>query len=203
MKDVRDSKLLNVLVPCGIVLILFCLLFSISNSTGRALEILSIIFVIVQFILGILIIIFSIKWTHRATQLFVGMLLLSWGLMFVLISKVFPITIKECWPLYGTIAGILLFVSGFYKYQKMKFGYCIPALTLIGMSIWYSFFSFKIIKKSFLTVASNIGPLFMLLIAVLLVVLFLLQQKHKKLVFPDDEPGTFSDEDDGIMTPED
>ena len=105
MKDVRDSKLLNVLVPCGIVLILFCLLFSISNSTGKALEILSIVFLVVQFILGALIIIFSIKWTHRATQLFVGMLLLSWGLMHVLISRVLPITIKECWPLYGAVAG--------------------------------------------------------------------------------------------------
>lgn len=203
MKDVRDSKLLNILVPCGIALVLFFLLFSFTNSTGRTQEIISVVFLILQFILGVLISVLSVRWTHRATQLFIGLLLFFWGVTHVFVSNILPVTIKECWPIYGVVAGILLFVSGFYKYHKIKFGFFIPSVTLVGMGLWYSFFSFKIIKKSFLTVASNIGPLFMLLIAILLVILFLLQQKHKKLVFPDDETGTFSDEDEEIMTPED
>lgn len=203
MKDVRDSKLLNVLVPCGILLILACMLFSFMNSTAKTIDVLAIVFLILQFIFGILIVAFSLKWTHRATQLYVGLLLLAWGALHVYISYFSSISLKEFWPVYGICAGVLLLISGYYKYQKLKFGYVIPSVTLLGMGIWYSLFSFKIIKKSFMTVASNLGPIFMLLIAVLLIILFLVQQRHKEFVFPDDEPGTFSDEDDEIMKIED
>lgn len=200
MKDVKDSKLLRFLVPFGVVIATLCMLFSFRNTTDKSLDLVSIFSLTVQFVIGILITVFSIKTTHKATHLFLGLLLIFWGIFYVLVSYVFSVTIKECWPIYGIMTGILLFVSGFYKYEKMKFGYVIPAFTLFCMGLWYSFFSFKIIKKSFVTVASNLGPFFMLLIAVLLVIFFLLQQKHKELVLADDETGTFSDEDDEIMT---
>ena len=199
MRDERDSKLLNVLVSCGVFFIAVCLMFTFMSSTAKAIEILSFFFLAFQFITGILIIVLALKISHKGTQLFLGLLLVFWGILKVLIEYIFVASIKEVWPLYGIAASILLFVSGLYKYQRLKFGYAIPSITLLGMSLWYSLFSFNIIKKSFLEVASGLGPFFMLLVAVILVVFFLLQKKHKELVFPDDEPGTFSDEDDEIM----
>jgi len=77
----------------------------------------------------------------------------------------------------------------------MKFGYAIPAVTLFCMGIWYSLFSFDIIKVSFVSIAGTVGPIFMILVALLLVGFFLLQQKHKELIVTDDDTGVFSDED--------
>lgn len=199
MKDVSNSKLLNVLIPCGVALFIACAVFAFLNSPPKMIDNLIIAFQILQFVLGVVIIIISIKKTHRATQLFIGLLLIVWAIFYFLLQYCLPCTLKEFWPVYGIATGALLFVSGFYKYQKFKFGYVVPAFTLFGMGVWYSFFSFNIIKKSFLTVVSNLGPAFMLVLAILLVVLFLLQQKHKEFVLPDDELGTFSDEDDEIM----
>lgn len=198
MKDVNDSKLLNVLIPCGIALFLFSAIVAFVNSTPKMLDIISVIFLVIQFILGLLIVIVSVKKTYRATQLFIGLIFIFWDILHVLFSYVVILSLKQTWPLFGVTVGILLFVSGFYKYRTFKFGYVIPSATLTGMGIWYSFFSFKIIKKPFLTVASNLGPIFMLVIAILLVLLFLVQQRHKEFVLSDDETGTFSDEDEEI-----
>ena len=198
MKDVNNSKLLNVLIPCGIALFLFCAVVAFVSSTPKMIDILNILFMILQFIFGLLIVIFSVRWTHRATQLFIGLIFIFWDILYVLFNYVFTVSIKQVWPIYAVFVGILLFVSGFYKYRTPKFGYVIPSATLIGMGVWYSFFSFKIIKKPFLTVASNLGTIFMLLIAALLIILFLVQQRHKKFVLSDDETGTFSDEDEEI-----
>ena len=73
--------------------------------------------------------------------------------------------------------------------------FLIPSVTLFGMGCWYSLFSFGLVKLSFKTVAITLGPLFMLLIAVFLIVFFFVQQKHKELVFSDEETGIFADEE--------
>ena len=114
---------------------------------------------------------------------------------------VFPYTIKEFWPLFGVITGILWFIAGRMKYCKLKFGFVIPSVTLFGMGLWYSLFSFEIIKLSFKSVACSLGPIFMVSIAVFLVLLFLAQQRHKELVFSDEEEtGVFSDEESSIRS---
>jgi hypothetical protein len=107
------------------------------------------------------------------------------------------------WPLLGVSAGLLWFVAGKWKYKVLKFGYLIPSITLFGMGCWYSLFSFGLIKLSFRAVAITLGPLFMLLIAVFLILFFLLQQKHKELVFSDEETGVFSDEEASFKSDDD
>ena len=56
------------------------------------------------------------------------------------------------------------------------------------------------IKLSFKSVALTLGPLFMLLVAILLIVFFFVQQKHRELVFSDEETGIFSDEESSIKS---
>ncbi len=113
---------------------------------------------------------------------------------------VFPFTIKEFWPLFGVIAGLLWFIAGCLKYGRLKFGFVIPSVTLFGMGLWYSLFSFGIVKLSFKSVACSLGPVFMISIAVFLVLFFLAQQRHKELVFSDEETGVFSDEESSIRS---
>ena len=99
------------------------------------------------------------------------------------------------WPLLGIVAGILWFIAGRWKYKVLKFGYLIPSVTMFGMGLWYLLFSFGLISLSFKSVALTLGPLFMLMVAVLLIVFFFVQQKHSELVFSDEETGIFSDEE--------
>ena len=93
------------------------------------------------------------------------------------------------------LAALALFISGLLKYGSLKFGYVIPSATLTIMGVWYTLFSTQIIKMSFKSVVANLGPLFLLSIALFLIFFFLMQQRHKELVFSDEEQGTFSDEE--------
>lgn len=67
------------------------------------------------------------------------------------------------------------------------------------MGIWFSLFTFKIIKKPFMEIVSVFGPVFGAILIILLFVFFLLQTKHKELIVMDEETGTFSDEEDAFM----
>ena len=199
MEEKRKSLLLNFLIPSAITLFVVCSVFAMLVTPPKFIEILFVVFLISQVVLGILIIIFSLKITKRATHFFVGLLILFWGLLQIF-SKYNPLfSLKELWPVYTCTAGITLFISGFYKYKKIKFGYFFPAATLFFMGIWFSLFTFKIIKKTFMEVVSFFGPIFGAILVVLLVIFFLLQRKHKELIVMDEETGTFSDEEDALM----
>jgi hypothetical protein len=151
--------------------------------------------VIAQLLISLVIIIMDLISQKKAVPLYIGLLLLFWGILDIIVYASPDYGISQFWPLFVILAGILLIVSGCYKYKKLKFGFVIPAVTLVGMGVWYMLFSFKIIKISFVTVAAILGPAFMLLVAVLLILLFLAQQKHKQLIINDDDTGTFDDED--------
>lgn len=193
--DEKNSKLLNILISCGITLFAIgCVFYSLSMKRN-AIDVLFVVMICFQLIIGTVICTLSAVKTKKAYHMFVGSILVFWGTLTILIRHVLPFTISQWWPVYGIVAGVILFASGLFKYHKLKFGYCIPAITLFLMGIWYALFSFNVIKVSFVSIAGTIGPLFMLLIAVLLVLFFLLQQKHKELIITDEDTGVFSDED--------
>lgn len=199
MEEKRKSLLLNFLIPSAITLFVICSVFAMLVTPPKFVEILFVIFLISQVVLGVLIIIFSLRITKRATHFFIGLLILFWGLLQI-VSKYNPLfSLKELWPVYTCTAGITLFISGFYKYKKIKFGYFFPAATLFFMGIWFSLFTFKIIKLPFMQVVSIFGPIFGAILIILLVLFFLLQRKHKELIVLDEETGTFSDEEDSFM----
>ena len=195
MENVKKSKLINVLIPFGIALFIAGIVISFYRAENLSLEILFLIFAGIQFVLALLILLLSIKVSHKATQLFMGMVLLAWAVLHIILSFLLPFTLLEFWPVYAAVAGILLFVSGFYKYKKILFGYVIPSLVLTGMGIWYSFFSFDVIKTPFLEVVKKLFPGFAIFMAGLLVGLFFAQKRNKKLVLSDENTGTFSDEE--------
>jgi hypothetical protein len=195
MNTQKNIKSIYFLIVFGILFTLGCAGIALVHPVSRPVNILNIIFIVAQAGIGIATLIIALKVTKKFFHFFMGLLYLCWSLIYLVTYTFFSFALHEMWPLLGVSAGILWFIAGKWKYNVLKFGYLIPSFTLFGMGCWYSLFSFGIIKLSFRTVASTLGPLFMLLIAVFLILFFLLQQKHKELVFSDEETGIFADEE--------
>ena len=189
------TKSLYFMIALGILILAACFVFAVINPISRKIDILNLVILIFQGLLGIVIIIIGKKITHKFFHMFIGLAFFLCSLVLIMMVLVLPFTIKELWPVYGVIAGISLFISGFLKYKTVKFGYLIPAVTLVGMGIWYLMFSLQLMPLSFSMVVYTLGPAFLIMIAVLLVAYFFVQQKHSDLVFKDDEIGVFSDEE--------
>lgn len=195
MNTEKNIKSIYVLLVFGILLALGCTAIAIIHPVSKSVNILNLIFIVCQAGIGVAVSLIAKKVTRKFFHLFMGLLYLSWSLIYLITYTFFSFHFKEMWPLLGVSAGVLWFVAGKWKYKLLKFGYLIPSVTLFGMGCWYSLFSFGLIKLSFKTVAITLGPLFMLLIAVFLIVFFLVQQKHKELVVRDEETGVFADEE--------
>lgn len=195
MNAERNIKSIYVLIVFGILFTLGCAAIALVGPVSTSVNILNIIFIVAQAGIGLATLLLALKFTKKIFHFFMGLLYLCWSLIYLVTYTFFSFALHEMWPLLGVSAGLLWFIAGMWKYRVFKFGYLIPSVTLFGMGCWYSLFSFGLIKLSFRTVASTLGPLFMLLIAVFLILFFLLQQKHKELVFSDEEPGIFADEE--------
>ena len=195
MNTGKNIKSIYVLIVFGILLAIGCTTIAIISPVSKSVNILNLIFIIVQAGIGLATALIAKKFTKKFFDYFMGLLYLSWSLIYLITYTLFELEFKVMWPLLGVSAGLLWFIAGKWKYKVLKFGYLIPSVTLFGMGLWYSLFSFGLIKLSFKTVASTLGPLFMLLIAVFLILFFFLQQKHKELVFSDEETGVFADEE--------
>jgi len=195
MNSEKNIKSIYILIIFGFLLAIGCTAIVIVNPVSKPVNALNLVIILVQAVIGLATVLTARRFTKKFFHFFLGLLYLSWSLIYLISYAVFSLSFKVFWPLLGLSAGLLWFLAGMWKYRTVKFGYLIPSVTLFGMGCWYSLFSFGLIKFSFKTVASTLGPLFMLLIAVFLIVFFLLQQKHKELVFPDEETGIFADEE--------
>ena len=196
MNDIeKNIKSIYFLIAFGILFAIGCTASAIIHPVSKSVNVLNVVFLIINAGIGLATVIIAKNITKKFFHLFMGLLYLSWSLIYLIAYTLFSFDFKELWPLLGISAGLLWFIAGKWKYKVLKFGYLIPSVTLFGMGCWYSLFSFGLIKLSFKTVASTLGPLFMLLIAVFLIVFFFLQQKHKELVFSDEETGVFADEE--------
>ncbi|MBP3741661.1 MAG: hypothetical protein J6J00_01620 [Treponema sp.] len=179
-------------VECILALLNAVILFMHSRIASFDLFITSML--ILQILIAVIALVINLIFQKKAVPLYISLLVFCWAVMSAVVY-LSSFGIAEFWPCFVVLAGILLIISGLYKYKKLKFGFVIPSFTLIGMGGWYLLFSFKIIKFSFLTIAAILGPVFMLAIAVFLILFFLAQQRHKELVIKDENTGTFEDED--------
>lgn len=191
----KSTKVLNILISLGgLVLLAVCLIVFIKEElvyTNAAVT----VSLLLQILLGACIINTAVLLTKKAYQLFLGMMIAGWGVLLYLMEFVLPYTIYQMWPVFLVISGIFLLITGIYKYRSFKFGFGIPSVVLFCMGIYFMLFSFKIIKISFSVVATVLGPLFMLAVAVFLILFFLVQQKHSELIVNDDNRGDFEDEE--------
>lgn len=200
MKNGKCLKSTCILNTIGILFVFTCAALTIVHPHSKPVNDLNIVLLVIQALIGLAVIIIARKVTKKFFHLFMGLLYLSWSILSLLIELILPYEVQQLWPVFGIISGIILFITGKVKYGKLKFGFVIPSITLLGMGIWYSLFSLGIIKISFRSVVATLGPFFMISIAVFLVVFFLLQQRHTELVFSDEETGVFSDEESSFVS---
>lgn len=190
----KSTKILNVLISFGGLFLLSVLLVAFIKEDLLSTNAILVASMLIQILLGILVVTISIFMTKKAYQLFLGLLISVYGVLLYVMHFILPYTIYEIWPLFVVFAGIILLVTGKYKYKKFKFGFGIPAVVMICMGCWFILFSLHIIKVPFRTIAAVVGPLFMLLAAGAFIVFFFLQQKHKELIVTDENQGDFADE---------
>jgi|GEM_PF-1380682 hypothetical protein len=196
----KKIKSIYFLIIAGVLLVIACTLMALHKEPSRYANILNLIFIIVQAVIGLITVVIARKVTGKFFHFFAGMLYFFWSMIYLASYAFFSWSLNQMWPLLGIVAGVLWFIAGRWKYKVLKFGYLIPSVTLFGMGLWYSLFSFGLIRLSFKSVALTLGPLFMLMVAVLLIVFFFVQQKHSELVFSDEETGIFSDEESSIKS---
>lgn len=191
----KSTTVLNILISLGGLFLLgVCLIVFIREdlvTTNAAVT----TALLLQILLGAFIINTAILLTKKAYQLFLGLMIAGWGIILYLMEFVLPYTIYQMWPVFLASAGLFLLFTGIYKYRSFKFGYGIPAAVLFCMGLYFMLFSFKIIKVSFSIVATVLGPFFMLLVGVSLIIFFFAQQKHSELIVNDDNRGDFEDEE--------
>jgi FtsH-binding integral membrane protein len=95
---------------------------------------------------------------------------------------------RQTWPVMVIAAGISLVPAGLYKLRRMKSIYLFPAISLIVLGIFFSLFSFHILKVSLSTFIHQWWPLFFVIIGVILVVLYFIQQiRRKDFPYMDDD----------------
>lgn len=191
----KRSVLLRVLLFAGVFLFIVDSSLFFAEKPNKFLYDITFFGFCLQIILGVIIVVLSVKLSAKAYQMFIGMIISGWGLLSGLIVYFLPFKYENWWPLYLIITSVFLFVAGFRKYNQLKFGYFVPTCVLFGMGIWFSLFSLKVIKVSFKTVVELLGPAFICLIAILLVSFFFIQRHHKRFVIKDDESGDFDDEE--------
>lgn len=191
----KTTKVMNIFISFGFLffIAIFVTAFIyedlLSKNAVLALSLL------LQILFGVIVFNTSILYTHKAYQIFLGLLIGGWGILLYLMHFVLPFSVYNMWPVFLFFSGIFLIVSGAVKYKSFKFGFGIPAITLILMGIWFSLFSFKIIKIPFSVVATILGPIFMLAVAIFLIIFFFVQQRHSELIVNDEVHGDFADEE--------
>lgn len=185
----------NILFVLSLVCFCIGLVYFFGNPLQNPSSFIFSICLYFQLIFGVYAILWSAKTSHKAYQLFLGLIFSFWSLTTLVSYYFFPHIISISWPIYGVESGISLFISGFYKYRKLKFGFFFPSICLIVICLWYFLFTFQIIKLPFLKVAKITTPIFFLLIALCLTLFFIFQKNHKSFMIKDDDQGTFSDEE--------
>ena len=131
----KKIKSLYFLIVFGFIFAVLGIVIAAVNPASKSIDIINIASILLQFAIGMAIIIISKKVTKRFFHFFVGLLFIGWSIISFSISVIFPFTAREMWPVYGVAAGIALFLSGFLKYKTVKFGYGIPSIVLFGMGI--------------------------------------------------------------------
>ena len=195
MEQKQSSLFMRIMISLGIILFTVNSVFFYLGSPNVTIRVMLLVGLILQLLIGLLIICVKTSFAKKGYQYFIALLMLSWGVLNILFSYIIHVDVNVWWPLYLVVSSLILLFTGHLKYKSFKFGYVIPGFTLFVMGIWFSLFSFDIVKIPFRVIVLVLGPIFILLVGVFFVLFFLAQQRHKNLVFSDENLGDFDDEE--------
>ena len=125
MNTEKTIKSIYFLISFGILLVIGCTAVALFHPVSKSVNILNTIFIAFQAGIGVATVIIAIKFTKKFFHIFMGLLYLSWSIIYLFAYTLFSYSLKEMWPLLGISAGILWFIAGRLKYQTLKFGFLI------------------------------------------------------------------------------
>lgn len=148
---------------------------------------------VILFLVGAILLFLELMKTKKSWLMFISVSFMLISVVLGMIDVGFlPLGVRNLWPIFVIIFGFTLILFSFYKFKQMKAVYLVPALVIIFFGIFFMLFSMGIIKVSFVSVASKLWPLLLVLCGGILITIFFCQQYN--LVKPINE--TSSKEDD-------
>lgn len=191
----RWSKVLNVLISFGFLLLVIGFMFLFSSSTISKLKSPALIYLLFQILLSLVVLYTGFFRTKKIYHIFSGALIFSCGLISLLFIFFPEIHFTSVWPLYAFFPSLILIFCSFYKYKKLKVKFAIPSIFLLCMSLYYFLFSFGIIKFSFSFVSYFAAPALTIGCLVCFIAFYFLQKNHKELMLRDEDSENFSEDE--------
>lgn len=192
MKFLTKNIKINIVLIIGLFLIFVGILLLTSYFAKNPQSVLLFRGVIL-FLVGAILLFLELMKTKKSWLMFISVSFMLIAVVLGMIDVGFlPLGVSNLWPIFVIIFGFTLILFSFYKFKQMKAVYLVPALVIIFFGIFFMLFSMGIIKVSFVSVASKLWPLLLVLCGGILITIFFCQQYN--LVKPINE--TSSKEDD-------
>ena len=192
MKFLTKNNKINIVLIIGLFLIFVGILLLTSYFAKNPQSVLLFRGVIL-FLVGAILLFLELMKTKKSWLMFISVSFMLIAVVLGMIDVGFlPLGVRNLWPIFVIIFGFTLILFSFYKFKQMKAVYLVPALVIIFFGIFFMLFSMGIIKVSFVSVASKLWPLLLVLCGGILITIFFCQQYN--LVKPINE--TSSKEDD-------
>jgi hypothetical protein len=192
MKFLTKNIKINIVLIIGLFLIFVGILLLTSYFAKNPQSVLLFRGVIL-FLVGAILLFLELMKTKKSWLMFISVSFMLIAVVLGMIDVGFlPLGVRNLWPIFVIIFGFTLILFSFYKFKQMKAVYLVPALVIIFFGIFFMLFSMGIIKVSFVSVASKLWPLLLVLCGGILITIFFCQQYN--LVKPINE--TSSKEDD-------
>ncbi len=149
------------------------------------------------FILGAVVIYFSLVVKHNTFILFVGLnLFFSAAVIIFTNAKYVSLTLVQLWPIIAITSGVALFFCSFYNNRRMRAVYFIPAFVLICLGIVFLLFSLNVINVSFAKFISISWPVLLILSGAVMMGIYFYQKNFPdSFPYPGDDPDIDSDND--------
>ncbi|MBQ1984471.1 MAG: hypothetical protein II232_07585 [Spirochaetaceae bacterium] len=132
---------------------------------------------VILFLVGAILLFLELMKTKKSWLMFISVSFMLIAVVLGMIDVGFlPLGVRNLWPIFVIIFGFTLILFSFYKFKQMKAVYLVPALVIIFFGIFFMLFSMGIIKVSFVSVASKLWPLLLVLCGGILITIFFCQQ---------------------------
>lgn len=178
MKFLTKNIKINIVLIIGLFLIFVGILLLTSCFAKNPQSVLLFRGVIL-FIVGALLLFVELMKSKKSWLMFVSVSLMLISVVIGMIDVGFlPFSVSDLWPTFVIIFGFTLILFSLYKFRQMKAVYFVPALVIIFFGIFFMLFSLGIIKVSFVSVASKLWPLLLVLCGGVLITIFFCQQHN-------------------------
>ena len=140
--------------------------------------------------LGTAVLYSSLTFFKKAFVFFIGFYVVLLGIFTLFMaSTVCPFSFSQLWPLAAILCSFSLFVTSFFKHRRVAGSYVYPSIAIGVLGIIFLLFSSDVVKLSFSSFMAEWWPIFLVMFGIVLVVLFLIQEKTENFPYTPDDDG--------------